>query len=587
MRNHPNDPSTREVFYSFKKLHKLLRSDFQKSLTPISVFVDSMMPIQKRMADILPKRHVCDRLLRAYFSNNEAMYRVVHSPTFLAQYGDYWDGVTQSEHFLPMLLSILSIASRFETKSRGLGHELSEGVHLPTAAALVRLWMNDLRGKQLAEVETIQAELLWLLTVRMIKQNGQEGWAKLGCTLRSAMAMGLHRDPSEFGRRITPYNGEMRRRLWATIADLNYFISIECDLPSLLRAEDSTCEPPRNLDDADIYPEMKELPPSKPFDVMTDNHIQAYAATTYGLRMQAASLVARIETIKDWSEVSEVANELEQHIENIELIFSNARPNGDAGKARLWQCRCMLTDQVREPLVNLYRPFVLGVPNVPPQILRSYLRHSVAVLSEIEELDPSMPDYEAVLDLTHLGIKNNALQAAMAMCYFIRATTRPSTADDPASRSIQRAMQLSEDDSGVPLLYTPDGAAWPTMRLIRNVERINDFLIQNIKRGDTKDIFCLSILLESVRTPEPRAADMAHGLRVALDSCLRASNYTSERLALAQSDSVLQPQDESYGLVSTTAGAGYPRPDRRHTGSSVSYQEMEEDEGGMFWDGWD
>ena len=580
MKDHTRDPGTREVFASFRKLHKLLRTEYQKSLTPITVFVDSMMPIHKRMADILPKKPVCDKLLRGYLDNNETLYRVIHAPSFMAHYNRYWEGSLQSEAFLPKLLGVLSIASRFETKSRGLSHERSEGVHLPTAAALVRLWLNNLRGKHLVEMDTLQVELLWLLTMRMIKEHARDGWAQLGSILRMAMGMGLHRDPSEFGpRRITPFNAEMRRRLWATVADLDYYISNDCNLPSLLREEDSTTGPPSNLDDADLRPEMLELPPSKPFDQITDNHVQAYAAVTFGLRKRAAALVNRIDKIHDWDEILDVAGKLERHLNDIELIFP-ARPAENVRKARYWRCRGLLDGHVRQPLMNLYRPFVLGVPGVPTTITRAYLRHAASIVQSIEELDPSMPDYECIADLCHVGVKSDAVQAAMSMCYYIRSATRPNL--DAASQCVQQALRVSPemDASAV----AGDGVLWSRQRLVQGVEKVIDFLIQNIKRGDTKDIICLSVVLESVRSPEPHRADMERGLRVVLDSCLRAANCSLERLANAQPDAATQVAEASYGagmMGGAATGYAQPAPSGNLMGS------LPEEEGWMFWDGWD
>lgn len=581
MKDHMSDPDTKDVFASFRKLHKLLRGEFQKSLMPIPVYVDSVVSIQKRMGDILPKKAVCDRLLRGYLDNNETLYRVIHAPSFMSQYNRYWEDPMQLEEaFLPKLLGVLSIASRFETKSKGLSHERSEGVHLPTAAALVRLWLNNLRGKQLVEMDTLQVELLWLLTMRMIKEHARDGWAQLGCILRMAMGMGLHRDPSEFGNnRISPFNCEMRRRLWATIADLDYYISNDCNLPSLLREEDSTTGPPSNLDDADIHPDMPELPPSKPFDHITDNHVQAYAALTFGLRKRAAALVNRIDKIQDWSEILDVAGKLERHLDEIEFIFP-ARPAENVRKARYWRCRGLLDGHLRQPLMNLYRPFVLGVVGVPTEITRAYLRHTASIVKSIEELDPNMPDYEAIADLCHVGVKGDAVQAAMSMCYYVRASMRPNL--DPASASIQQALRVSPADSEASALPS-DGVMWSTNRLIRGVEKVIEFLIQNIKRGDTKDIICLSVVLESVRTPEPRTDEMSHGLRVVLDSCLRAANCSLERLANAQPDPATQVAEASYGGgLMGSAAPGYAQPP---PGNFMNA--MPDEDGWVFWDGWD
>ena len=568
------------MFVSFRKLHRLLKTELEKSLTPIAVFVDSMMPINKCMADVLPKRHVCDRLLRGYLDKNETLYRVIHVPTFTREYESYWDSTLLSEAFLAKLLGILSIASRFETKSRGLGHEGSEGVHLPTASALMRLWLNNLRGGHLEELETLEVEILWLLSKRTIKEDGREGWAQLGSIVRMAMGMGLHRDPSEFGSRIAPFNAEMRRRLWATVADLDYYVSNDCDLPSLLREEDATTEPPRNLDDAELHPDMKELPPGHPFDQVTDNHVQAYAAMTFGLRKKAAALVARVDTIRDWSEILEVGTKLERHLDEIDFIFPRRQPARDNSRGgRLRRCRALLECHIRQPLLHLYRPFILGVANVPQQIVRAYLRHSASIVQSIEELDPPIPHSDAVADLCHVGIRGDAVQAALSMCYYIRAATRPSK--DPSLMHVEQALRVApETDITTAATCPADGVLWSTARLIRAVETVRGFLIQNIKRGDTRDVICLSAVLESVRTPEPRTEDIARGLRTVLVQCLRAANCSPERLAaLSTQPETAQGQAEAYGFAGQNGGAYQPH------GAPLS--SLADDDGWVFWDGWD
>jgi hypothetical protein len=584
LRDHVNDPELRDVFSSFRKLHKLLRYEFQKSLTPISVFVDSMMPIQKRMVDILPKKPVCDRLIDAYLLNQETAYRILHAPTFKTQYIQFWEGKGHTEGFVPLLLAVLSTACRYETKSRGLSHERSEGVHLPTACALVRIWLNGLGRKQIVELETLQVELSLLITQRMYREHRSDGWAHLGTIVRMALEMGLHRDPSEFGDQIVPFYAEMRRRLWATVADLDYFISNDCNMPSMLREGDVTTQPPRNIDDADIWPGMKELPPGKPLDQITDTQIQAYASVTRGLRIRAASIVRRIDTLTDWTEILNIGAKLERQIEELNTIAPRHGSMSESQKARLWRSLVLLDGHIRRPLINLYRPFTLGVPNVPSQILRGYFRASMGMTTVLEELDPSMSDYIQLSEMMHVMLKGDIEQAALSICYYIRAAMRPM--NDGTSLTVQQALRMSPD--GEPGGLGAAGAAgegntymWSMPRLIAAAERVLDFLIQNIKRGDTKDIICLSLVIESVRTPDPRPEDMAHGLRQTLDSCLRAANYSLERLSSIPTQPELYPA-ESYGPSAQTPYVTHVAQTPSFTGSLADAAD-----GWQFWDGWD
>ena len=232
-----------------------------------------------------------------------------------------------------------------------------------------------------------------------------------------------------------------------------------------------------------------------------------------------------------------MATKLERHIDEIDSIFPRRQYLSDDRKARLWRCRSLLESHIRQPLLRLYRPFVLGLPNVPSQILGAYLRHSASIVESIEDLDPAAHDHEASADLCHVGIKGDALQAALSMCYYICAATQPCV--DRSLVGVEQALRMLPETDTV-TTCSNDGIVWSMSRLIHAVDKVREFLIQNIKRGNTKDIICLSVVLESVRTPEPRAEDMARELRVVLDQYLRTADCSIERLT-ASSSSTTQP----------------------------------------------
>lgn len=527
-------------------MHKLLQAEYKKSLSPITVFADSMMPVKKRMQDILPKKPVCDALISSYMGTCETLFRVIHTPTFLEQYNRYWDGTLTSDYYLPQLLAVLSIASRFETKSRGLGHERVEGVHIPTACALIRAWLNTLQGKQQIELPTLQAEILLVLTKRMIKAHTRDGWTQMGYVVRLAQAMGLHRDPSEFEPAIDPFNAEMRRRLWYTVADLDFFVSTDCNMPSTVREGDFTTRPPRSLDDVDLYPGMQHLPPPRPLDEPGDGHTQAYAAMSLPLRMRAGYLIHHIDQLRDFNEVLDVGTKLESHLDELNYIFPrHARPNDPSGhqhRNALYRARSVLDMALRRPLIALYRPFAMGVPDCPPQIVRGYIKATIALTQMIEEIDPQMPDWRHVLDLSHITLKGDMMQAGMGICHYIRHNVNNNT-------SIGHALtgplhnRNNTPESPAPNMGVNGGTEgmgeampWSTTRLVRTAETCLDFLVQNIKNTDTKDIICVSVVLESVKRLHPSKEDIAHGLRVVLDRCLHAANFSLEKLAAAPPD---------------------------------------------------
>lgn len=99
-----------------------------------------------------------------------------------------------------------------------------------------------------------------------------DGWFLMGTIIRLAMRMGYHRDPktqTDNSNKITPFEGEMRRRRWHAILQLDTLMSFQMGMPSVIPPEFCNTEPPRNLNDEDIWPSMSTLPPSRPLSDYT------------------------------------------------------------------------------------------------------------------------------------------------------------------------------------------------------------------------------------------------------------------------------------------------------------------------------
>lgn len=88
-------------------------------------------------------------------------------------------------------------------------------------------------------------------------------WVLLGMIVQFAMRMGYHRDPKHF-QGITPLAAEMRRRVWASIVQLDLGVAIQMGLPRLIKHWQADTEEPRNLLDRDFDENTTELPQARP-----------------------------------------------------------------------------------------------------------------------------------------------------------------------------------------------------------------------------------------------------------------------------------------------------------------------------------
>jgi hypothetical protein len=77
------------------------------------------------------------------------------------------------------------------------------------------------------------------------------------------MHMGYHRDAKNYPQ-MSLWEGEMRRRLWAVLKEVDLLVSSQFGLPSNINTQLTDTQKPRNLHDEDFDEDSKELPPSRP-----------------------------------------------------------------------------------------------------------------------------------------------------------------------------------------------------------------------------------------------------------------------------------------------------------------------------------
>lgn len=522
--NSSNNENLGELFVQMQRIYRAMQEEHRKALSPITVFIDSMVPVQKRMADILPKKLSCDRLIEAYIGASEGLYRIIHIPSFRAEYDQFWQTNRPSDGFLPRLLCMLSIGARFETDSRGLSHDRTDGVHLPTACALVRTYLDSLRGKQLVDINTLQSEVLLLHAQRMVSTRQQESWTQLGLIVRMAMTMGLHRDPSEFPQ-IRPFFAETRRRLWYTIADMDLHVALACNLPCAIRDGEYTCRPPSNLDDDDIHPDMTRLPEPKPIDQYTNTQLQAYAARTLPYRIRVSAIINRLDSLRDFQEVLDCGAQLERILDDIHCLFPRNQALDPRGKFKEWRMRALLDMHVRRPLLALYRPFALSTVDCPAHISTSYLKSSMTMLTYMDELDPRMPGFADVSHMYNVVLKHDIMQAAFSVCYYIKSARE--------SQAGLNGHLGSPEGIEMPFVNALDPRTiWSTLGMTKTVEKTLDALIGLLKDSscDMKDVVVLSVVLNSVKAVpgDQRLETIKGGVVRVIDACLQALNTSSE-----------------------------------------------------------
>ncbi|KAF7856989.1 hypothetical protein EAF04_009749 [Stromatinia cepivora] len=107
------------------------------------------------------------------------------------------------------------------------------------------------------EIVTVQAFVLFLTCVRR-HDDTRFAWSLTGLVMRIGQSLGLHRDGEKFG--LSPYDTEMRRRLWWQICVLDVRASEDHGSDPSIFDHTFDTKFPLSINDADLDPDAKEPP---------------------------------------------------------------------------------------------------------------------------------------------------------------------------------------------------------------------------------------------------------------------------------------------------------------------------------------
>jgi len=112
----------------------------------------------------------------------------------------------------------------------------------------------------------VQAFTIFLTLVRR-HDSPRFVWMMTGLVIRMAQALGLQRDGANFAH-LTPYEIEMRRRIWWMLCTLDIRASEDQGTDYTIASDSFDTKFPLNINDADIEPGTTEMPTAR--DCLTD-----------------------------------------------------------------------------------------------------------------------------------------------------------------------------------------------------------------------------------------------------------------------------------------------------------------------------
>ncbi|RDW68117.1 hypothetical protein BP6252_09513 [Coleophoma cylindrospora] len=244
----------------------------------------------------IPSKTAVDKMLRVFFNFDNPTVPTLRQHPYPSskpvnsdylQYEEHWTDPSKSSlMWIGLLFSILNLVmtghGQLEDELpeyKGMTESLADLYRQRTAQCLM---MADIAKCLPYTVETLIFNIMAEYS-RPI-DNQRRVWMMIAVAVRAALQMGYHRqdtmipvsverltfdrDPSNFPN-ISLLEGEMRRRTWSFLQELDSLTSFVVGLPSMIGSLGSDTAEARNVHDWELSEDMVELPPSRPSEERT------------------------------------------------------------------------------------------------------------------------------------------------------------------------------------------------------------------------------------------------------------------------------------------------------------------------------
>ncbi|RSM02445.1 hypothetical protein CEP52_007913 [Fusarium oligoseptatum] len=249
----------------------------------------------------LPPKGVTDELVECYLRTTEKIYRILHVPTFRKQYEALYSSQDDPERpFLVQLKLVLALGAVTHDEKFSLRVSAVRWIYEAQS------WVSEPEFKSRLGVQYLQTNILLLLAREMVQVSGESPWVAAGSLYRTAVSMGLHRDPVHLSKR-TRFVSEIRRRLWNTILEISLQASLSSGSPPLISLDDFDTEPPGNFDDDQL---LAEDPAPRPEHEFTELSIARALRKTFPDRLNVAKLLNNIGSQGSYEETLRLDAEL-------------------------------------------------------------------------------------------------------------------------------------------------------------------------------------------------------------------------------------------------------------------------------------
>ncbi|KDQ64551.1 hypothetical protein JAAARDRAFT_28196 [Jaapia argillacea MUCL 33604] len=306
----------------------------------------------------LPPQRFSDVLIDYYFDSvnwtryplSERDFRVAYASICSNSVGMNPNDV----RFLPLLFVVLAIAVR-------LAPEHIAGDARTRRLTSLRYYWSSRRSVLIAaaiQPDSLEMVLTRLLSARFLTFDRRitECWSQLGAAVRTAQALGLHRDGEAMG--MDPARVEYRRRIWAYLYHADRSYALVLGRPNAIQDDYTSTHPPLNIEDESTLVHIRPSTPP-PLSIPTR---MTFVILRHALACIIGRMVHHFQQVRTshYSDVLALDDELMRFVDTLPAHFSTEPDTSmDISHPYIPVHRYLLITEVWFVRISLHRPYLL------------------------------------------------------------------------------------------------------------------------------------------------------------------------------------------------------------------------------------
>lgn len=445
--------------------------------------------IPSDLTSFIPPQELANKLIHLYFRTFESVYRILHIPSFQREYADYWiNPQAASSGFVIKLMLVLAI-----------GTCLYQNPHDETdlrARALswvytAQSWLSAPFEKSRLNLSGLQVHCLLLLARQTNTVGSDLVWISAGSLLRTAIQMGLHRDPRHFPQ-MSVLHSELRRRLWATILEIATQSCIDSGMQPYISLDDFDTEPPSNINDDEVDESTNIPPPSKSSMVFTQTSLQIALLKSLRTRLEIVRLINNIHSEPPYDDILQLNAELVNACRDASILTQTQKDDSTvAGRTPEPRPtvfhRNLVEHLLRRFLLTLHRPSALKARTDP----HFHFSRKICLDSALSIISPEADDDFSRLMVTGGGLFREIIShGAFTVC-------------------LELIIQLEEFGSDKMTLQRTRASREPMIEAVRNILVLAEKRIEMSENNVNGHLFLSAALAQIDAMEAGTACDVA------------------------------------------------------------------------------